>query len=122
MSLQIVFCEQNKRFFILAHIFRFFSILTFQTAMLCPFQSEINAPTRMEIREKKLKCLTAKHATQEFKFPVAITKSVTMSQKELLAIDFASQRLTMDGYSAFFLQIVATPYIMIAYKEMNLNT
>ena len=122
MRLQIILGVEHKRFFMLAHVLRLTTILALQAAMLGPFQTEIHAPTRMKHREEELQRLTTEHGTKHLELPVLIPQSISMRQIEFLSINFACQWFAMNDDATFFLQVITTPYVMVANEKMHFHS
>ena len=53
---------------------------------------------------------------------VGVAHAVTMSQKELMTIDFSCFRLLMQNDTTLLLQIVIGPDVVITCKEMHFHT
>ena len=121
MCLEIVFGKQDQWFFVFSHILRLHPVTAFESTVFCPTKSKFNAPSWMNHRKEPLQCFVAEHSTKEMELSVLVSQSVTVSQEEFLTIDFASKRLAMDDHAAFFLKIVSTPDVVIAYEEMDFN-
>jgi hypothetical protein len=89
--------------------------------MLCPRQTEVDSPTRMNHREQFDKCLVMKDTSENLKLTIIIAKSISMGYKELLAVNLTSIGGAMQDNSTFFLQVISAPDIMIAREEMYLH-
>ena len=63
-----------------------------------------------------------KHGTKQFELLVRVAQSVTMSKIELFSVYFGSQRFTVHNDTTFFGEIIPTPYIMVANKEMHFHS
>ena len=53
---------------------------------------------------------------------VGITHTIAMSQEELMAVNFCSQRFLVQYHATLLLQIIVCPDVVVACKEMDLDT
>ena len=58
----------------------------------------------------------------EFETFIRVAQSVAMSQEEYLTVDLCGQRLLMQYDATLLLQIIVSPYIVVACEVMHLNT
>ena len=124
MVFQVILGIKHQSLFILALIRRFFPIDPFQTAMLGPLQTEIDTPTRMQGREQALQGTTMENGLYQAYLPmtVGIVQPVTMGKIEDFTSQFKSLRLTMQNHATLFLQVIATPHIVVSHKIVHLHT
>ena len=121
MSLQVVLGIAYKRFLVLAHIRRFASLLhMLLPTMLCPCQPERHCPARMQTGKHPLAQLVAKNGADELELPILVAQTIAMSHVENLVRKFHRHGTVMYDNATFTFQIVCTPDIMVAHKEVYL--
>ena len=92
-----------------------------ESAMPCPFQSEIHADGGMYPSEKSLANLVVEDVPKKTECPVGVTQSITVCQIKQLVGQFQRHRLTMQDDTTLLLQIIGAPNVMIASEEMHLH-
>ena len=59
--------------------------------------------------------------SQQLESRIRVAQSVAVCQVELLAVDFGSQRLTVQDDAAFLLEVIAAPDVVVADEEVHFH-
>lgn len=122
VALHVLLGKANQEFFLLAHVWLFLAIGTFQTTVLCPIQAQSHAPSRMDGIEKTLASAVVEHRLQELKLLVRVAQSIAMRQEENLVVYLHGLWLVMHDNAALFLQVAVGPEVVVASEEMYFHT
>ena len=123
VRLQVFLGIDHQRFLVFAHIGRFPTLLhVLQPAVFGPFLPKVHCPTGMQAGKHPAAHLIAEHGTQQSELPVLVAQSVAVAQIEHLVRQFQRHGLVVDNHAAFALQIVCTPDVVVAHKEVYLHS
>ena len=88
--------------------------------MLCPCQPERHCPARMQTGKHPLAQLVAENGADELELPILVAQTIAMSHVENLVRKFHRHGTVMYDNATFTFQIVCTPDVMVAHKEVYL--
>jgi hypothetical protein len=92
-----------------------------EAAVLCPIEAEAHTKCWVQPSESPLTSFVMEDASNKPELPVAVAKSVTMSEIERLVSNLKSKGIMMKDDTAFLLQVVEAPNVVIASEIVNLD-
>jgi len=123
MILEILLGEGDKVLIVLTQIgwiTAFEAVL--HAAVLGPLQTEGYAPTGMEGGKHPLTQFVVKNTTQEAEGTAGIAQPIAMPEEEQLIGEFDSDGLVVHDHATLLLEVVLDPDVVVAGKEMHLDT
>jgi hypothetical protein len=76
----------------------------------------------MQRREEPLTHLVVKDGTNNLERAVRVAHTITMGQEELMTVDLGGLGLFVQHHATPLFQILVSPNVMVARKEMHLDT
>lgn len=96
--------------------------LVLETAVLGPFEAEVDTPAGMDAGKHALQQGVVKHAAQEAELAVGVPQTVAMGKIEYLAAYIDRERFVVHDHAALLGQIVLAPDVVVADEEVYLHT
>ena len=119
--LQVLLRINHKTFLILSFVW--FCLAVFHPAAFGPVVAERDEPPWVDAPCQLSQCVALKALEHETGLPIVVylVEFVTMGEVEFLAADFHGAGIPVHDHTAFFLQIVAAPHVVVSLKEVNLH-